>query len=154
MLITMILLIYGLAGLVGNGGASHYVTRFGLDRMVHGLFAAVLIGFLLMSVSFGSLWVFGLGLTAWGLGSFASNSLQQARLVAIDPPMAAASVALNTSSVYLGQAMGAAAGGRLYASGALWAFGPVAALVLLCAVAFSLAGDRSRDKPELASVNS
>jgi predicted MFS family arabinose efflux permease len=49
----------------------------------------------------------------WALGCFSSNSAQQARLVAIAPALASASVALNSSAMYAGQAMGAAAGGWL-----------------------------------------
>ena len=51
------------------------------------------------------------GVALWGLGSFSSNSLQQSRLVAIAPNLAAATVALNTSIVYVGQAVGAGLGG-------------------------------------------
>ena len=37
--------------------------------------------------------------------------MQQSRLVVIAPGLAAATVALNTSAVYLGQSVGAATGG-------------------------------------------
>jgi MFS transporter, DHA1 family, inner membrane transport protein len=47
----------------------------------------------------------------WGLGSFSSNSLQQSRLVAVAPTLAAATVALNTSAVFIGQSVGSATGG-------------------------------------------
>jgi predicted MFS family arabinose efflux permease len=53
----------------------------------------------------------------WALGCFSSNSAQQARLVAIAPALAAASIALNSSAMYAGQAIGAASGGWLIARG-------------------------------------
>jgi len=53
----------------------------------------------------------------WGLGCFASNSAQQARLAGIAPALASASIALNSSAMYAGQAMGAASGGWLIAQG-------------------------------------
>jgi len=53
----------------------------------------------------------------WALGCFSSNSAQQARLVGIAPPLAPASVALNSSAMYAGQAIGAATGGWLIAQG-------------------------------------
>ena len=43
----------------------------------------------------------------WGLGCFSSNSAQQARLVGIAAPLASASIALNSSAMYAGQALGA-----------------------------------------------
>ena len=42
----------------------------------------------------------------WGLGFGAAGSMQQARLIAVGPALASASVALNTSSIYMGQALG------------------------------------------------
>jgi predicted MFS family arabinose efflux permease len=50
-----------------------------------------------------------------GIGGFAGNSAQQARLVAIAPSQASVSIALNTSAVFLGQAAGAAAASALIA---------------------------------------
>jgi predicted MFS family arabinose efflux permease len=54
-------------------------------------------------------------LLAWGLGGFASVSAQQARLMSLSPALASGSIALNSSAVYLGQAVGGAAGGILIA---------------------------------------
>ena len=51
----------------------------------------------------------------WALGCFSSNSAQQARLGAAAPALAPALMALNTSAIYLGQAVGAASGGWLIA---------------------------------------
>jgi predicted MFS family arabinose efflux permease len=55
----------------------------------------------------------------WALGCFSSNSAQQARLVAMAPALAAASVALNSSAMYAGQAIGAASGGWLISRGGM-----------------------------------
>ena len=46
-----------------------------------------------------------------GLGFAALNSMQQARLVAAGPHLASATVALNTSLLYVGQAIGSGIGG-------------------------------------------
>jgi hypothetical protein len=50
----------------------------------------------------------------WGLGFASTNSMQQVRLVAAAPPLAPASVSLNTSVLYVGQAIGSATGGLLF----------------------------------------
>jgi predicted MFS family arabinose efflux permease len=82
---------------------------------------SVMIGLALMGTS---LLVFPLGTSLmlaalvnvpWALGCFSSNSAQQARLVGIAPALAAATVALNSSAMYAGQAIGAASGGWLIA---------------------------------------
>jgi predicted MFS family arabinose efflux permease len=66
-----------------------------------------------------TLWLAALVCIPWALGCFSSNSAQQARLVGIAPSLAAASVALNSSAMYAGQAIGAASGGWLISRGAM-----------------------------------
>jgi hypothetical protein len=51
----------------------------------------------------------------WGLGFASTNSMQQVRLVGTAPSLASASVSLNTSVLYIGQAVGSTVGGFLYA---------------------------------------
>ena len=61
----------------------------------------------------------------WGLGFASTNSMQQVRLVTAAPALASASVSLNTSVLYIGQAVGSAIGGVLYARDWLYAAGYV-----------------------------
>ena len=61
----------------------------------------------------------------WGLGFASTNSMQQVRLVAAAPALASASVSLNTSVLYIGQAVGSAIGGVLYARDLLYGAGYV-----------------------------
>ena len=73
----------------------------------------------------------------WALGCFASNSAQQARLVNLSPQLAPATVALNTSAMYAGQAMGAALGGWMIAHGHMANLHAVSLVLLLLAMALS-----------------
>ena len=61
----------------------------------------------------------------WGLGFASTNSMQQVRLVSAAPELASASVSLNTSVLYVGQAVGSAIGGVLYARDLLYGVGYV-----------------------------
>ena len=112
--LSLLFMWFGSFGLLGNVLMSRHVDRVGVDR-------AVMLSIALMALS---LLIFPLGTTLvlaalisvpWALGCFSSNSAQQARLVAIAPALAAASVALNSSAMYAGQAIGAASGGWLIA---------------------------------------
>jgi len=47
----------------------------------------------------------------WAISGFATNSGQQARLGGLSPRLAPALMALNTSAIYLGHALGASGGG-------------------------------------------
>jgi predicted MFS family arabinose efflux permease len=60
--------------------------------------------------------------------------MQQVRLVGAAPPLASASVSLNTSVLYIGQAVGSAIGGVLYARDLLYGAGYVAAAFVALAL--------------------
>jgi predicted MFS family arabinose efflux permease len=76
----------------------------------------------------------------WGLASWGLITAQQARLVALAPALASVSLSMNSSAIYLGSAMGAAAGALVIANGATERLGWVAAgfgLAALLSVLFS-----------------
>jgi predicted MFS family arabinose efflux permease len=77
--------------------------------------------------------------------------MQQARLSAAAPLYAGAAVALNSSSLYLGQAFGSALGGLLFARGELAAMG-YASLVLILGALAVLRSTRPRDDQPVAHV--
>lgn len=109
--------LYGVMGLTGNIIASLIVTRLGLERTLAVCLASILIGMTLWSLGAGWLAAMGVGVVFWGLGFAAINSMQQARLAAAAPDLASASIAMNTSILYVGQAIGSAIGGALFATG-------------------------------------
>ena len=106
---------YGVIGLVGNVIASGIVTALGTQKTLALFLGSMLLGMVLWSVGAGWLLAMGTGVFFWGLGFSAINSMQQARLVAAAPDLASASVALNTSLLYVGQAIGSGIGGLLFA---------------------------------------
>jgi predicted MFS family arabinose efflux permease len=106
---------YGVVGLVGNVVASGIVTKFGTQKTLALFMASTLLGMTLWSVGAGWLVAMGVGIFFWAFGFAAINSMQQARLVAAAPDLASASVALNTSVLYVGQAIGSGFGGLLFA---------------------------------------
>jgi predicted MFS family arabinose efflux permease len=85
----------------------------------------------------------------WGLGFASTNSMQQVRLVAAAPPLASASVSLNTSVLYIGQAIGSAVGGTLFARDLLGATGYVAMTFVILALLAILA---SRPRVSVAAL--
>jgi predicted MFS family arabinose efflux permease len=131
--------LYGVMGLTGNIVASMIVTRFGIERTLAICLASIMIGMGLWSAGSGWLAAMGIGIVFWGLGFAAINSMQQARLAAAAPDLASASIAMNTSILYVGQAIGSGIGGLLFAQGYMNVVGyagvafMVAAAVLLIA---------------------
>jgi predicted MFS family arabinose efflux permease len=127
---------FGAFGLVGNMVMSRYIDRIGAPR-------SVMAGIVLMAISLAlfplgtTLWLAALVSIPWALGCFSSNSAQQARLVGIAPTLAAASVALNSSAMYAGQAIGAASGGWLITRGGMDSLPWAGVIGLLAAMAAS-----------------
>ncbi|HSW18089.1 MAG TPA: MFS transporter, partial [Ramlibacter sp.] len=112
--LSLLLMWFGMFGLIGNMLMSRNIDRFGASRSVMVGIAAMALSLLIWPLGT-SLILAGLVSIPWALGCFSSNSAQQARLVAIAPALASASVALNSSAMYAGQAIGAASGGWLIA---------------------------------------
>ena len=91
----------------------------------------------------GSYSLMAVAVAIWGIGFASTNSMQQVRLVGAAPALASASVSLNTSALYVGQATGSAIGGFLYARDLFYASGHVAtALVALAVIAVVLTKPR------------
>ena len=110
--ISFLFFWFGGFGLAGNLVLSRHVDRFGAGRAVGWLLALMLISLALWSLA-GSVITMALVLLPWAFAGFASNSAQQARLGAAAPALAPALMALNTSAIYLGQALGAGGGGAM-----------------------------------------
>jgi len=113
--VSLLLAGFGVMGIAGNVLAARYMDRLGAGNVVLYCLLALLAGHLLWPWSEGALGVLAAALLAWGLGTFAGNSAQQARLAALSPAQAPVSIALNSSAIYLGQAVGTAAAGILIA---------------------------------------
>ncbi len=132
---------FGLFGFIGNIVMSRHIDRLGASR-------AVLIGIALMALSLlawplgVTLWLAALISIPWALGCFSSNSAQQARLVAMAPGLASASIALNTSAMYAGQAIGAASGGWMIAQGGMYSLHWVGFAGLVLAMGVSVWASR------------
>lgn len=114
--LSLLFLAFGVAGLLGNVLMMRYIGRLGTDRAVMLGLGGIAISLLAWPLGV-TLWTTVLVCIPWALGCFSSNSAQQARLVGLAPDLASASVALNTSALYIGQAMGAAIGGLVIATG-------------------------------------
>lgn len=126
--------LLGVASLVGNMVAAAVVSRAGLPRTLGFFMLLMALGAALFALGAGNLILMGCGIVLLGLGITAANSMQQARLVVAAPPLASATVALNSAVLYVGQALGSAAAGALYATGQFRLVGFVALAFYLMAI--------------------
>jgi predicted MFS family arabinose efflux permease len=138
---SALLVCYGGMGFVGNALLSRYIDRVGASRAV--LIALMCIACGMLMAPWANSWlIMGAVLMPWGLGVFASNSAQQARLVGQAPWLASASIALNTSAMYAGQALGATVGAAVIVERGLTALPHVGLLGMLLAMTVSLLATR------------
>ncbi len=113
--ISLLFAWFGAFGVLGNVLLSRHVDRVGAARAVAAMLAFIAFSLLVWPLGVGYVSM-ALLLVPWALGLFSSNSAQQARLGQAAPALAPALMALNTSAIYLGQAVGAAGGGAIVAA--------------------------------------
>ncbi|MEK9283469.1 MFS transporter [Bradyrhizobium sp. ISRA442] len=124
--IGLVFALYGVCGFLGVAVASRIVDTWGPYRTSVLFTCLLLTGIAGWALSAGSYVMMAISVAIWGLGFASTNSMQQVRLVAAAPPLASATVALNTSVLYIGQAIGSAVGGLLFAGELLHTLGFVA----------------------------
>jgi len=107
--ISLMFAWFGGLALAGNLLLNRVVDRMGAAPAV-----TITLGMMMVSLV---IWPLGVNLLAlslvvvpWALSGFATNSGQQARLGGLSPRLAPALMALNTSAIYLGHAIGASGG--------------------------------------------
>ncbi len=113
--VGLVFALYGVCGFVGIAIVTNVVDSWGPLKASVLSVALVLAGVAGWALSAGFYPLMAASAAIWGLGFASSNSMQQVRLVAAAPALASASVSLNTSFLYVGQAIGSAIGGLLYA---------------------------------------
>jgi predicted MFS family arabinose efflux permease len=132
--IAVVFALYGIFGFIGNVMATQLVDRWGGYRTSLVFVVVLLAGIAIWAVGAGTLAVMAVGVSVWGIGFASTNSMQQVRLVGAAPPFAGASVSLNTSVLYVGQAIGSAIGGVLFARDMLYALGYVGVAFVVAAL--------------------
>ncbi len=144
--IAVVFLLFGVMTLIGNILASQLVRKWGAFKTSTASIVCILTGAALWATGAGTYPLMASGAAMWGLGFAAATAMQQVRLIAAAPALATASIAINNTVLYLGQAIGSGIGSLLFAREELGAMG-FAGLVLV-AMAFGLLWS-TRTTPEL-----
>jgi MFS transporter, DHA1 family, inner membrane transport protein len=141
--LALLLFVSGVGGLLGNLLSVRMVRRFGATHVAYR--CNIVSATMLLLWPFISLWALAIygAQFFWSLGSAGFPAVQQARLVAVAPMLAAATIALNSSVTYLGIAVGASVGASA------WTVVPprfmtwVGLAFMLCALTCSVLGERA-----------
>ena len=108
--ISLMFAWFGALALAGNVLLNRSIDRVGAAPAVTLTLALMAVSLLMWPLA-GSLPALAAVLLPWAISGFATNSGQQARLGGLSPRLAPALMALNTSAIYLGHALGASGGG-------------------------------------------
>lgn len=150
--ISLLFLCFGITGVLGNIIGARVMDRIGPMRVGVIAMSCMLSAIALWPLSRGSLPVAVALMLVWGLGCFAVNGSQQARLVAMAPQVASASVSLNSSAIYLGQATGAFAGGVIVTTQGTANLSFFSAVPMAAAIAVSLYASSLCNRRRLAEA--
>ncbi|MGJ4925924.1 MFS transporter [Bradyrhizobium sp. HKCCYLS2038] len=137
--IGLVFALYGACGFLGVVVATRIVDGWGPYRTSLLFTCLLFAGISIWTVGAGVYALMAVAVVIWGLGFASTNSMQQVRLVAAAPPLASASVSLNTSVLYIGQAIGSAVGGVLFERELVGATGYVAMVFVALALLAILA---------------
>lgn len=125
---------YGIFGFIGIAVATRIVDSWGAWKTSVLFTSLLLAGVTGWALTAGIYALMAASVAIWGLGFASTNSMQQVRLVGAAPALASASVSLNTSVLYVGQAIGSAIGGILYSHDLFFTSGYVAAAFVALAL--------------------
>lgn len=101
---------FGCLALAGNLLLNRVIDQVGAAKAVTTTLSLIVLSLLVWPLGT-TLPLMALVMLPWALSGFATNSGQQARLGGLSPRLAPALMALNTSAIYLGHAIGASSGG-------------------------------------------
>ena len=133
--LSVVLAIFGCAGVVGTLMGGWAADRFGVLRTTAIQLTVVALMMAVLPLTAGHTALTTLALVVWGLNSFGSMAPQQSRLISLAPSQAPMLISLNSSMLYVGAALGAAAGGSLISTVGMgqlsWVGVPCVVLALL-----------------------
>lgn len=144
--LTIFIAIVGIAGAIGTLLGGHFSDRWGADQTMLATFGLVVFTTLALAVAALvvrciPVLVVGAALATYGLGAWGNSPPMNSRILVLAGTAGTEAVALNTSGLYLGVALGGAIGGftlnAAHAEGVLIASaaaGTVAILVMAIAV--------------------
>jgi DHA1 family inner membrane transport protein len=132
--VGLVFATYGVFGFLGNVIAARLVDSWGSYRTSLLFMAALLAGACIWALGAGNFAIMAAAVAVWGLGFASTNSMQQVRLVGAASALGTASVSLNTSALYIGQAIGSATGGMLFARDLLYGAGYVSVVFIALAL--------------------
>jgi len=116
-LLAVLLLVYGVAGTVGNLGAGHLTDRLGNRRTASVFIGSQALALLLISFTSSSYLAMAILFGIWGLVAFAAVPPIQHRLIAANPETSGLALSWYTTAMYIGISLAPPVGAAALAIG-------------------------------------
>ena len=144
----LILLVYGIAGAVGNVLGGRITDRHGSAAGIVAALGALALGLVALPLAQGSVGATLVAVALWGAGGWGIMPAAQHRVLAWAPWAAGVAISLNASAVYLGMAAGGAVGGAVVGGAGAIMLGPIGAAIAVAGL-IVFVGTRLRGLREL-----
>lgn len=133
--LSVVLALFGCGGVIGTLMGGWAADRLGVLQTLALQLSIVTLMLGLLPLTQGHPVLLTLAMVTWSINSFGSMTPQQSRLIGLAPAQAPMLMSLNSSMLYVGAALGAAAGGSLIGVVGMtqlpWVAVPFLALALL-----------------------
>lgn len=139
--VSLALMAYGLAGLAGNHAAQRLALAWSSQRSLLGAIGLLLLAFAVLALAPPAYALILSVMMAWAMAMDVFLPAQQRRMVEMRPGMRGQVLALNSSALFAGMALGSLLSGRIAALAGLRLLAP-ASIALVLAAAVLLLGSR------------
>jgi DHA1 family inner membrane transport protein len=128
--LSLAFLLAGLSSVIGNLLAGRFGDRLGASRTLAGVIIGLAAVFLLVLTLPGRPWIGMAAFAVWSMVGMAFYAPQQKRLVGLAPDLRNLLLAMNSSSLYIGMSLGAAASSHAWRTLGPWSL-PLASAAFL-----------------------
>ncbi|MDA0564511.1 MFS transporter [Streptomonospora sp. S1-112] len=153
--LSALLVVYGLAGALGNVASGWATDRIGSDATMLGALVLLAAGLFALPFTGGAVVPTVAALALWGLGGWGVLPAVQAKLIDAAPAAAGSAVALNAAVMWLGMGAGGIVGGGVIeaaGTGTLAVVGGVIAVAALAPLAVAARATRRGAPAGLAAA--
>ncbi|OLR93735.1 MFS transporter [Actinokineospora bangkokensis] len=150
--ISVLLLVYGLGGALGNSLSGRLTDRFGSRRLLLVVFSAFTLVLATLPVTATTTVGAGAALFTWGLVTWSVNPPIQNWLIELSPSDSGMLLSVNASAIYLGVGLSGVFGGLVIGTAGILALAPIAACVGALALVLLVLAHRSSAAAEREPV--
>jgi len=149
--LSVLLLVYGLGGAVGNTLSGRLTDRFGSRRPLLAVFTAFTVVLATLPLTATTVVGAGIALFAWGLVTWSVNPPIQNWLIELSPSDSGLLLSVNASAIYLGVGLSGLFGGFVIGTAGILALAPIAAVVGALGLVLLLLATRASRRAAVAA---